>query len=113
MRVFAFFAIMILGFFATITAVVRPDIVQQKYMAVRAPFDHYFAEKHATTWKEAKDSERAIWMLKHPLSADCKSPKTAIRELECRNQRQIQAAAFEQEWADRVRSGWKPEGIEE
>jgi hypothetical protein len=113
MKIFAFFAILILGFFATITAAVRPDIVEQKYMEVRAPIDHYFDEKRAITWKEAKDQERANWMVKQQLPTDCRSPKTAIRELECKNQNQLLVAAFEQEWAAKVRQGWKPEGVEE
>lgn len=85
MKIFVFFAILSLGFFAAITAAVRPDIVEQKYMAVRAPIVQHFAEKRAASWKEAKETERAIWMLKLQQSADCNSPKTAIREMECNN----------------------------
>jgi hypothetical protein len=113
MKIFMFFAILILGFFVTITAAVRPDIVEQKYKEMRAPFDQHFADKRAMTWKDAKESARAIWMLKLRQPADCRSPKTAIREMECNNTKQQFARAFEQDWADRVRNGWKPEGVEE
>ncbi len=113
MKIFAFFAILILGFFATITAAVRPDVIEQKYREIRSPIDQHFAEKSARTWNDAKESERAIWMLKLQLPADCSSPKTAIREVECDNRRQLHAQAFEQDWANRVRRGWKPDGIED
>jgi len=113
MKIYIFFAILILGFFAAITAAVRPDIVEQKFMAVRAPLDQHFADIRATTWKEARDQARASWMLKQQLPSDCRRPKTAIRELECDNKKQLLAQAFEQEWGNKVRSGWKPEGIEE
>jgi hypothetical protein len=113
MKLFIFFAILILGFFSAITAAVRPDIVVQKYTEVREPLTRYFAEKHALTWKEAKDSERALWMLKRQLPADCQVPKTALREMECKNKRDLYSQAFEQNWTEKIRSGWKPEGIEE
>lgn len=113
MKIFMFFAILILGFFVTITAAVRPDIVEQKYKEMRAPIDQYFADRRAMTWKDAKESARAIWMLKLQQPADCRSPKTAMREMECDNTKQQFVRAFEQDWADRVRNGWKPEGVEE
>jgi hypothetical protein len=112
MKIFAFFAILIIGFFIAVTAAVRPDIIEQKYRAVRAPIDHHFAETRAALWEEAKNSERARWMLKQHLPADCRSPKTAIRDMECNNIKQLQAQTFEQEWEEKVRNGWKPEGVE-
>jgi hypothetical protein len=112
MKIFVFFAILFLGFFVAITAAVRPDIVEKQYMAARAPIDQHFADKRAATWKEAKDQERAIWMLKQKqLPSDCKTPKTAIREMECKNIKQLRDQAFEKEWDDRIKSGWKPEDV--
>jgi hypothetical protein len=113
MKTYIFFAILILGFFVAITAAVRPDIVEKKFMAARAPIENHFADNRATTWKEAKDQARASWMLKKQLPSDCRKPKTAIRELECDNKKQLLAQAFEQEWGEKLRSGWKPEGVEE
>lgn len=113
MKVFVFFAIMILGFFSAITAAVKPEIVEQKYQALRAPLDQHFSEDRANKWKEAKEQALAVWMLKQPIPADCRNPKTAIREVECKNTKQLLAQAFERNWSDKVDRGWKPEGVEE
>lgn len=113
MKILVFFAILILGFFAVITAAVRPDVIEQKYREVRSLIDQHFAEKRAQSWNDAKESERAIWMLQQQLPADCSAPKTAIREMECSNKKQLRAQAFEQDWENRVRSGWKPDGVED
>lgn len=113
MKIFIFFTILILGFFSAITAAVRPDIVEQKFREVRAPISRYFDDKHALNWKEAKESERALWMLKQQLPADCRAPQTAIRDLECKNKKDLYAQAFEREWSTKIRSGWKPQGVEE
>jgi len=113
MKIFVFFSILILGFFAAVTAAVRPDIVEKKYMAIRDPIDQHFAAQREKTWNEAKDQERATWMLKHQLPSDCRNPKTAIKEMECNNKKQLLAQAFDKEWNNKVRSGWKPDGAEE
>lgn len=112
MKIYVFYVILILGFFAAVTAAVRPDVVEQKYLAIRDPIDLHFAAPREKTWKEAKDQERATWMLKHQLPVDCKYPKTAIKEMECNNKKQLLAQAFNEEWENKVRSGWKPEGAE-
>ncbi|MBU1425951.1 MAG: hypothetical protein KKH12_10635 [Gammaproteobacteria bacterium] len=88
------------------------DVVKQKYLAIREPIDLHFAAPQEKTWKEAKDQERATWMLKHQLPVECKYPKTAIKEMECNNKKQLLAQAFNEEWENKVRSGWKPEGAE-
>jgi len=75
------------------------------------PIDQYFAEKKAKVWNEAKEIERANWMLKLHLPADCGVPKTSIRELECRNNMKMHAQAFEQNWTNKVNNGWKPDGV--
>lgn len=111
MKIFAFFAILILGFTLAITAAVKPDVIEQNYLAIRASIDQYFAKKREMVWREAKDSERSAWMLKQQMPADCKMPKTAIRELECSNKKQLLAHTFEREWTKKVNSGWKPDGV--
>lgn len=111
MKIFAFFAILILGFTTAITAAVKPEAIEQNYLAMRAPIDQYFAKKQETAWRVAKDMERAAWMLKQQMPADCKSPKTAIRELECSNKKQLLARTFDREWTKKINSGWKPEGV--
>ena len=110
MKTIALFTFLVIGFFGIITALARPDIIEKKYSEVRAPIDQYFAEKNSRVWKETKDTERATWMMRLHLPADCAAPKTAIRELECRNKMKLHAQAFEQNWAYKVNTGWKPDG---
>ncbi len=109
MKIFLFFAILILGFTAAITAAVKPEMFEQKFMEVRAPIDQYMAEKRDLKWKEIKDQERSVWMKNKRLPSDCASPRTAIREIECNNKKQQLVLAFEQEWSDKVRNGWEPD----
>ena len=89
----------------------RPDIIQAKFSEIRAPLDQYFAEKNFKTWEAAKDAERAAWNLKINLPADCVEPKTALRELECKNKMRLHARTFEQIWLNKVQPGWKPDDI--
>jgi hypothetical protein len=113
MKTYLFFVILILGFFSAVTAAVKPDVFAQKYKEVEAKIERAQAEKKAMTWSAAKTADRAAWMLKQPLPANCASPKSAIRELECRNIVQLHAQAFEQAWVQKVNKGWKPYGTEE
>lgn len=110
MKTIALFTLLIIGVFGIITALARPDILQAKYSEIRAPIAQYFAEKNAKSWKVAKDAERTAWNMNLHLPADCGAPKTSIRELECRNKMKMHADAFEQNWANRINNGWKPDG---
>lgn len=110
MKTIALFTLLLVGFFGVITSLARPDIVSKKFAEVRAPVDQYFAEKNAKAWNDAKEIDRANWMLKLHLPADCGVPKTSIIELECRNTIKMHAQAFEQNWANKLSNGWKPDG---
>lgn len=109
MKVFLFFAVLILGFFLAITAAVKPETIEQHYNQITAPLEDHMAEKEAKLWQEAKQAEKAAWMVKLKLPGDCATTRSAIRELECRNQMQLHAQAFEQAWSAKVAGGWKPE----
>jgi len=111
MKTFMIFCIFILVFFAIIIAIARPEIIKNKYTELRAPIDKYYAEKNINVWKEAKEAEKSLWMLKLQLPNDCRSRKSAIRELECNNIVQLHAQTFEKNWFNKVQSGWKPEGV--
>lgn len=111
LKTIALFTVMTFGFFGIITALARPDIVQKQYAEIRAPIAQYFAEKNTRVWHQAKESERARWMMRLHLPADCTPPKTAIRELECSNTVKLHTQTFEQNWANKVQSGWKPDGV--
>lgn len=112
MRIYIFFVILILGFIGAITAAVRPDIVEAKYMELRSPVDQYFAHKEAMTWQKAKDEEFAAWMLKLKIPGDCSAPKTSLRQIECKNMVEQHQLKFANEWNNKVQAGWKPYGIE-
>jgi len=111
MKTYALFIVILLGFFVIIAAMVRPDMVERQYLKLRAPIDNYFTEKNTKIWTDAKESERATWLMKMHLPADCGAPRSAMREVECHNLMQQYMDAFEQNWSNKVRSGWKPEGL--
>jgi len=111
MKTYILFAVILLGFFAVIASMVRPDIVEQQYQKIRAPIDTYFAEKNAKIWNDAKNSERATWLMKMHLPVDCGAPKSAMREVECRSLMQHHLDTFEQNWINKVSNGWKPEDL--
>ena len=108
MKVYLFFAVLILGFTLAITAAVRPDAIEQHYKALAAPIKKHLSERKDAMLREAKATELAVWMKKLKLPADCVTTKSAIRELECRNQMQLHTQAFEQAWSAKVNSGWEP-----
>lgn len=111
MKTYALFVVILFGFFVIIAAMVRPDIVEKQYLKMRAPFDNYIAEKNSKIWNDAKESDRSNWLMKLHLPVTCGAPKTAMREIECHNLMQVHMETFEQNWANKISSGWKPEGL--
>src|SRR5512138_796295 len=108
MKTFAFFAILILGFTAAITAAVRPEAIIEKYDAAKAPFSRFSSDQQAEEWKTAKEQERARWMLRLKLPVDCASPASALKRVECQNLRDMHALEFEKSWRTNVANGWRP-----
>lgn len=109
-----FFSIAIIFVFVTvITAMVRPDIVEAKYLELRAPIDQRNAEQNAEIWKKAKETEKAAWMMKLNLGKDCTPPSTSLKELECNQAIEQHRLVFARNWNSKVRDGWKPEGVTE
>lgn len=108
MKVFLFFAVLIVGFTLAITAAVKPEAIEQHYKSLTAPIEKHLSARKASLLREAKEEEFANWMMKLKLPADCTSTKSAVRELECRNLRQLHTRAFEQAWTAKVDSGWEP-----
>jgi hypothetical protein len=99
--------------FVLIMAIARPELIHRQYISLREPIDRYIAQKNYIIWREAKETEKAKWMLRLQLPKDCATPVTALRRLACNNMLQIQAQAFEQDWSNKIRNGWKPEGLHE
>lgn len=111
MRTFIFFAVLFAMFIFTIIAGYKPSMIEKEYNRIKEPLEKYSAEKQSEAWRVAKDREWQAWKMKIRLPADCANPRGAIREMECKNQWQVQADTFERIWADRVANGWKPDGV--
>lgn len=95
-----------------ITWATRPDLVEAQYKRVAAPIEQHFAAKRAAAWQAAKEQAWQEWEAQLHLPSDCAQPATAIRSLECKNQLQLHASSFERAWANKVASGWRPEGVD-
>lgn len=111
MKVYVFLTLLFLGFIGVISAMTRPDLVEAKYMELRAPLDKAIETKNNQAWEAAKSAERAAWMLKLQLPQYCSSPTSALQEVECKNQTDQHRQQFAQAWNAKVKSGWKPEGV--
>lgn len=112
MRMFLFFAALFAMFVFAIVAGYKPSMIDKEYNRIKEPIEKHFAEKKAEAWRLAKDREWDAWAKQIRLPADCSNPRGAVREMECKNQWQLQANTFERTWANKVASGWKPEGID-
>lgn len=113
MKIYLFFVVLIVGFVAAVTAMVRPDIVEAKYLELREPVDRYYAEKNAEIWQKAKEAEKTSWMMKLKLPRDCAPPASSLKELECDQIIEQHRLVFARNWNSKVRDGWKPEGVTE
>lgn len=94
-----------------ITWAARPDLFEAQYNRVAAPVENHFAEKRTTAWQAAKERAWQKWMAQVHLPGDCTHPATSLHALECKNKLQLQANAFENDWASKIASGWRPEGV--
>ena len=107
------FLVMLMGLvmFGLITWATRPDLLEAQYDRIAAPIANHFAEKRAAAWQAAKDQAWQQWLAQAHLPGDCAHPRTSLHALECRNAVQLQSNSFEQAWAGKVASGWRPEGV--
>jgi hypothetical protein len=94
-----------------ITWATKPEVLVSQYHQTTAPIENYFAGKRDAVWQAAKEKAWQSWKQKMRLPSDCAHPATSLRTLECQNQLQLQIDSFEREWADKVASGWRPEGV--
>lgn len=99
-------------FFAfTISLIVwatRPDLIEKD---VKMPLAEWNATRETELWKAAKEEAWKEWVAQVRLPTDCATPRTEMRKLECGNKWQLHAETFERTWANKVRSGWKPDGV--
>jgi hypothetical protein len=112
MRYVFLVVLMLSAMVGLITWATRPDLVQTQYNRLAAPIEQHFAAKRAAVWEAAKRQAWKEWEARLHLPSDCAQPATAIRALECRNQVQLHAEAFERTWANRIADGWRPAGLD-
>jgi hypothetical protein len=112
MRIFLFFAVLFAMFIFTIVAAYKPSMIGKEFDRIKAPIEKHFAEKRDDIWRAARDKEWQAWKKQIRLPADCANPRSSLREMECKNQWQLQAGTFERNWANKVAGGWKPEGVD-
>jgi hypothetical protein len=94
-----------------ITWATRPDLMENQYNRIAAPVVNHFADQRAAAWQAAKEHAWKQWMGHVHIPGDCAKPATSLRNLECKNQIQQQANIFENDWANKIANGWKPEGV--
>lgn len=111
MRTFLFFAVLFAMFIFTIVAAYKPAMIGKAYSEIKAPFASLLSERNNEVWRNEKDREWRAWEQGTHLAMYCTHPDTEIRKMECDNQRQLQVDTFERQWAQKVASGWKPEGV--
>jgi hypothetical protein len=112
MRTYLFFATMFAIFIFTIVATARPDLIEKQYNEFSEPIKKHFEEERTNAWKIAKEKEWQSWRRQNKLDSDCDNPRTALREVECKNQKELREDTFERIWESKVNNGWKPEGID-
>jgi len=112
MRTFLFFAVLFAMFIFAIVAGYKPSLIEEQYNKIKEPIATHFAEKREAAWREAKDKEWLAWEKKISLPSDCVNPRSSIREMECKGLLQNKTNTFERIWADKVASGWKPDGVD-
>lgn len=86
----------------------RADLIDKD---IKKPLVEWNATREAELWQTAKEEDWKKWATEIQLPADCEYPRTELRKLECKNKWQLHAKTFERIWANKVRSGWKPDGV--
>jgi hypothetical protein len=112
MKMFMFFAVLFALFILVIVIAYKPSMIENEYNRIREPITQHFAEKNAEAWRLAKETEWNAWSKKIKIPADCAKSVSAIRQLECKNQWQLQADTFERIWNEKVSERWKPDGVD-
>lgn len=99
-------------FIFVIVAAYKPSMIEKEYNRIKEPIEKHFAEKQEVIWRDAKNKEWQTWVNQMHVPDDCATRQTALQEVECKNQRQLQVNAFERAWANKIAQGWKPQGLD-
>lgn len=95
-----------------ITWATRPELFGAQYDRIAAPIKDHFAEKRAAVWQAAKEQAWEEWRKQVRPPSDCAQSSSSLGALECKNALQTYADNFERDWANKVASGWRPEGVD-
>jgi hypothetical protein len=107
-----FLALLMTGAFLGIVSwTSNPGTLEKQYDRIAKPIADHFAEQRAAAWQAARKVALQQWMAHAKLPADCRNPTSSLRALECKNQLEMQTRAFEEDWNNKIASGWRPEGI--
>jgi len=112
MRTFLFFAVLFAMFIFAIVAGYKPSMIDKEFNKIKEPIEKHFEERRDAMWSAAKDKEWQVWKKRIRMPADCAKPRSALREVECKNLWQTQVDTFDRIWANKVASGWKPQGMD-
>lgn len=105
---FGLFAVMI----TLIVWAARPEMIKTAIAEISAPYTKYKEEKTKAAWETGYNQERAQWMLKNALPGECNAPRTAVEEVQCNELSRERERKFAQVWRINVKTGWKPDGVE-
>lgn len=86
----------------------RADLIEKD---IKKPLVEWNAAREAELWQAAKEEAWKEWAANIQLPADCAKPRTEVRKLECKNIVQLEGERFKRTWANKVRSGWKPDRV--
>lgn len=89
----------------------RPELITNAGVEIKKPFTEWKDREESEKWKTARKLEYTRWTARQEHPTRCDNPKTSIIELECKNLRDEENAAFERIWENKIASGWKPEGV--
>ncbi|MGC2166642.1 MAG: hypothetical protein WA632_11600 [Gallionella sp.] len=111
MRSFLFLATIFALFIVTIVFAYKPAMIEEQYARIKEPIEKHFEAQRAEAWRTAKEEAWKLWKANVQLPGDCSEPASSLRALECKNLMQIEVETFQNKWAEKVASGWKPEGM--
>lgn len=86
----------------------RPEIFEKKAADIINPIKEWTNQKDAERLAAAKEESFKNWMFKYNLPNGCANAQSALKELECRKDREEYISQFEWNWRNRLNSGWKP-----
>jgi hypothetical protein len=99
------------AFLVLVTWTTKPEMLEAQYAKLAEPIEQHFAEQQAAALQAARERALRQWLAHMPVAKGCLHPRSALRDLECKNQVEMQKRKFETYWSQKIASGWKPEDM--